>query len=66
MKSLVFTTAALFSTLLMAGCATDWQKPDGTDADRYSDQAECRVMANQADDSETFDDCMKGRGWMDD
>lgn len=66
MKKVLITGATLaLTTLWLGGCAggPDWQKPDGTSQQLHSDQADCQVMENKADNDQTYDDCMKGRGW---
>tara|TARA_Y100001963_G_scaffold93052_1_gene128062 strand:- start:76 stop:279 length:204 start_codon:yes stop_codon:yes gene_type:complete len=55
-------------TAFLAGCADgpDWHKPAATDADRHQAIADCRLMANQADEDDIFGDCMKGKGFVED
>lgn len=56
---------ALAGLVVLTACGgPDWKKPDASDASLHRDRADCKVKAQQADDDNVFQDCMKGRGWV--
>lgn len=49
--------------MALSACGgTNWQKPDATSSQLHGDRDDCKVNAEQADDGDVVEDCMKGRG----
>ncbi|WP_025731927.1 hypothetical protein [Carnimonas nigrificans] len=65
MKHLGLSIIGLLSVCVLSACGgSEWVKPDATSQDKSSDTAQCQVMQKQADNDETFDNCMAGKGWV--